>query len=104
MGRSERQQLTRRLEVLLMHLLKWQHQPELRGRSWQLTITEQRRRIVKLLTANPSLKPLLNDCFLDAYDDARFGAMKETGLPLNTFPTQPLFDLNDVLDMEYMPD
>lgn len=104
MGRSERQQLTRRLEVLLMHLLKWQHQPEFRGRSWQLTILEQRRRITKLLAANPSLKSVLNDCFIDAYDDARFGAMKETGLPLDTFPNQVPFLLEQVLDLEYLPD
>jgi hypothetical protein len=62
MGRSERQQLTRRLEILLIHLLKWQYQPALRDLSWQLTITEQRRRIAKLLANNPSLKPELESC------------------------------------------
>ena len=100
MGRSERQQLTRRLEVLLIHLLKWQYQPEFRGRSWELTIIEQRRRIAKLLVANPSLKPVLNACFLDAYDDARFSAMKETRLPLETFPAQPLITLAKALELD----
>lgn len=104
MGRSERQQLTRRLEVLLIHLLKWKYQPEFRGRSWELNIAEQRRRISKLLAANPSLKPALNDCFIDAYDDARFGAMKETGLPLDTFPVQVPFGLGEVMDLDYMLD
>jgi hypothetical protein len=104
MGRSERQQLTRRLEVLLVHLLKWRNQPEFRGRSWQLTIIEQRRRIAKLLASNPSLKSALDACFLDAYDDARFGAMKETGLPLDVFPVQPPFDLVKALDLDYLPD
>ncbi|MDD1650135.1 MAG: DUF29 domain-containing protein [Methylococcaceae bacterium] len=66
MGRSERQQLTRRLEILLTHLLKWRYQPDFRGRSWQLTIIEQRRRIAKLLAANPSLQARLDACFLDA--------------------------------------
>ena len=104
MGRSERQQLTRRLEVLLTHLLKWQYQPEFRGRSWELTIIEQRRRIAKLLTANPSLKPVLDACFLDAYDDARFSAMKETRLPLETFPAQPIIALAKALELDYFPD
>lgn len=104
MGRSERRELTRRLEVLLTYLLKWRYQPEFRGRSWRLTIIEQRRRIAKLLAANPSLKPELDKCFLDAYDDARFGAMKETGLSLETFPAQPLFDIGKVLALDYLPE
>lgn len=104
MGRSERQQLTRRLEVLLIHLLKWHYQPEHRGRSWQLTIVEQRRRIGKLLAANPSLQPDLESCFIDAYDDARFGAMKETGLILETFPEVPQFALEQTMNPEYFPE
>ena len=104
MGRGERQQLTRRLEVLLIHLLKWQHQPEFQGRSWQLTIIEQRRRIAKLLRVSPSLGAVLESCFLDAYDDARFSAMKETGLPLDTFPIQPPFELVKALNLDYFPD
>ena len=104
MGRSERQQLTRRLEILLTHLLKWRYQPDFRGRSWQLTILEQRRRIAKLLAANPSLQAELDACFLDAYDDARFSAMKETGLPLNIFPEIPEVDLSNALSLEYWPD
>jgi len=104
MGRSERQQLTRRLEILLTHLLQGRYQPDFRGRSWQLTILEQRRRIAKLLAANPSLQAELHACFLDAYDDARFGAMKETGLPLNVFPEIPEVDLTHTLNMDYWPD
>ena len=104
MGRSERQQLTRRLEILLTHLLKWRYQPDFRGRSGQLTILEQRRRIAKLMAANPSLQAELDACFLDAYDDARFGAMKETGIPLNTFLEIPEVDLSNTLSLEYWPD
>ena len=38
MGRAEKHELESRLEILLMHLLKWQFQPSHRSRSWQLTI------------------------------------------------------------------
>ena len=38
MGRSEKRELVSRLTVLLLHLLKWQHRPDFRGRSWRLTI------------------------------------------------------------------
>lgn len=104
MGRSERQQLTRRLEILLTHLLKWRYQPGFRGGSGQLTIIEQRRRIAKLLAANPSLQARLDECLLDAYDDARFGAMRATGLALEVFPEQPEMDLSSALAPDYWPE
>ena len=49
MGRSEKRQLESRLEVLIMHLLKWQFQPGFRSRSWQLTVKEQRLRLDRLI-------------------------------------------------------
>jgi len=61
MGRAEKRELESRLEVLIMHLLKWQFQPNLRSRSWQLTIKEQRLRLERLLKENPSLSALLTD-------------------------------------------
>ena len=35
--------------VLMLHLLKWGHQPAMRSRSWTLTIREQRRRAERQL-------------------------------------------------------
>ncbi|MEO3704965.1 DUF29 family protein [Trichormus azollae] len=35
-----------------MEFSKWQFQPNLRSRSWQLTIKEQRLRLEKVLTEN----------------------------------------------------
>ena len=104
MGGHVRRQLASRLEVLLMHLLKWRHQPNLTGKSWRLTIAEQRRRIAKLLRKNPSLTPELDELLADAYEDARFGAMLETGLDLAVFPEDCPFTLIEVLDPEYLPD
>ena len=90
-------------EVDTQHLIE---EIEALGRSErrQLTIIEQRRRIAKLLAANPSLRAELDACFLDAYDDARFGAMKETGLALAVFPEQPDMDLSQTLAPDYWPE
>ncbi|RIK38687.1 MAG: DUF29 domain-containing protein [Chloroflexi bacterium] len=104
MGRSERRQLASRLEVLLVHLLKWQYQPELRGRSWELTILEQRRRIRRLLRDNPSLQSELPALLTDAYDDARFGALRETGLSLPTFPEALPYLPAQLLDDAWLPE
>lgn len=57
MGRSDRRELKSRLVVLVMHLLKWQHQPRGRSRSWSATIDEQRLQIDGLLAESPSLRP-----------------------------------------------
>ena len=87
MGRSERNQLTNWLAVLLAHLLKWKYQPGLRGNSWRLTIREQRRRANRILEQNPSLCPVLPAILAEAYGDAILIAERETGLAEETFPT-----------------
>lgn len=106
MGRSERRQLTSRFELLLMHLLKWQYQPDRReidGKSWLKTMREQRRKIPKLIRDNPSLQPLLEACIQDAYEDARFAASDETGLLISVFPETCPYTLERILDLEFLP-
>ncbi len=55
-GRSEWGELENRLEVLLMHMLKWDHQPARKSRSGKATMREQRNAIRRLMRRNPSLK------------------------------------------------
>jgi hypothetical protein len=104
MGKSEQRALESYLEALLMHLLKWVYQPSFRGRSWRLTIVEQRKRLHKHLRDNPGLKSRLDTSITDAYDFARFGAEKETGLPLSTFPEQCPWGYEAFSDPDFWPD
>ena len=55
-GGKDRRKLESRLCVILLHLLKWQAQPALRGASWRKTLRTQRREIRKLLKQSPSLR------------------------------------------------
>jgi hypothetical protein len=103
MGGSVRRELGSRLEVLLMHLLKWRFQPSYQGKSWMLTIAEQRRRIEKLVRKNPSLRPELEESVLDAYEDARHTAAIETGLDISIFPEACPWTCGQVLDSEFWP-
>ncbi|HMZ12157.1 MAG TPA: DUF29 domain-containing protein [Plasticicumulans sp.] len=85
MGRSEAREAVSRMTVLLAHLLKWQHQPERRepeisGRNWRRTLTEQRRSLAKLFRDSPSLRARLPELIVDAYPDAAEFARLETGL------------------------
>jgi hypothetical protein len=100
MGRSEKRQLESRLEVLIMHLLKWQFQPNLRSRSWQLTIKKQRLRIEKLLTENPSLKSRLDDTKDKVYPLAVISAEKETGL--SVFSETCPYDFSEIISAEFL--
>ncbi|EGV17166.1 DUF29 domain-containing protein [Thiocapsa marina] len=98
MGKSERRALEHRLVVLLVHLLKWEYQPEQRSKSWQRTLTEQRKQVAKLLDDSPSLKPRLTDLLVDAYDSAVRWAADETGKDESDFPRDCPYGVAQVLD------
>lgn len=104
MGRSEKRELQSRLAVLLQHLLKWQYQPSRKGRSWQLSIDEQRLQFLEVLNENPSLKPHLQTILNDAYRLAVVKAAKETRFEKKVFPPQCPWTLQKISDMEFYPD
>ena len=77
LGKRDRRELEHRLEVLVMHLLKWRYQPERRERSrgWRSTIREQRRRLARLLQDSPSLRSEVPALLNDGYPHARGKAL-----------------------------
>lgn len=103
MGRRERRELTNRLKVLLMHLLKWQFQPDLRSRSWRNTINNQREEIVELLDDSPSLHAEIEECIASAYPRARARAQDETGLLSPVFPEGCPYSPDEILDSSFFP-
>jgi hypothetical protein len=104
MGRSEKRELVNRLAILLMHMLKWQFQPGMRGNSWRLTIEEQRRRLATHLLDNPSLKSRFDDCLAEAYRLALIAAERETGLGRKTFPIVCPYAVAEVLEDAFYPE
>lgn len=104
MGRSERRSLESNLIVVLLHLLKWQYQPNHRSGSWEGSIIEHRRRIKKALKESPSLKPYFESIFAECYTEAVKQAKAETGLPLKTFPLQCSYELAEVIDDAFLPE
>jgi hypothetical protein len=104
MGRSEKRELESRLTVLLVHLLKWQYQPTRRGRSWQLTIQEQRLEFSDVLNDNPGLKPQLQALLTHSYQKAKIRASKETGLDLDVFPIACPWEFAQLMDDAFLPD
>ena len=103
MGRSEKRELLSRLAILLMHLLKWQAQPMLRGNSWQATIKVQRREISRHLADNPSLQAKLPELLEAAYGDAILLAARESGLSEATFPPTNPWSFTTIMDAGFWP-
>jgi hypothetical protein len=105
MSATEKRELISRLEVLLMHLLKWQFQPAFQGRSWLLTIEEQRLQLDDHLQENPSLKnPEFLQLSIDkAYRRALVKAEKETGLARKTFPQICPYSFEQIMDIDFYP-
>ncbi len=104
MGRSDRRELRSRLTVVLMHLLKWRHQPDARSTSWAGTIREQRRQIELIVDDSPSLRPFIIEALPQSYSDARESAVEETGLPATEFPAECPFTLDEVLSRSFLPE
>ena len=103
MGASEVRELESRLEILLLHLLKWKYQPSHQGVSWELTIKEQRKRIERRLKKMPSLNSVLDDAFKDAYEIATYEAAKVTKLSLAAFPENCEWNISQVLNNGFFP-
>jgi len=104
LGRSEQRELENRLNVLLVHLLKWRYQPERRSASWRGTIVEQRNRIARRLSESPSLQAYPASILPEEYESARLIAAGETGLNEAVFPVICPFVINEVLDKAFYPD
>jgi hypothetical protein len=104
MGRSEKRELVSRLNVLLLHLLKWRYQEAFRGKGWRLSIMEQRRRLADHLDDNPSLKATLAQAIHDAYRLAIIGAARETDLDITSFPSPCPWSFDQMTNDAFWPE
>lgn len=90
--------------MVLLHLLKWQYQPERRSRRWGSSLLEHRRRIRKTLKQSPSLKSYLESVLAEAYADSVKQAAMETGLSKKAFPEECQYAVVQILEDEFFPE
>jgi hypothetical protein len=100
-GSNEYDKLESALRVLLMHMLKWDHQPKKRTRSWENTIAIQRHHALRQLRKNPSLKSRISEAVADAYSDARRLASSDTDMDLERFPETCPYDWDAILNRQF---
>jgi predicted DNA-binding ribbon-helix-helix protein len=96
LGREQFNKLESALRVLLLHFLKWDHQPAMRSRSWVLSIEAQRLEVTDILADNPGLQPRIGEALARAYRKARLQAAKETGLETSAFPETCRYAFDDL--------
>jgi len=104
MGKTEKRELVSRLAVLMLHLLKWQVQPERRGASLEATIAVQRDDLADHLNDNPSLKAQLPQAVASAYRKAGLTAYGETNLPKDVFPITCPWSFLQMMDEGFWPE
>lgn len=103
LGRSERNSIKSQLSRLLLHLLKWQYQPQRRSDSWLDSINDARTQIEDKIEDSPSLQRYPTELLDTAYARARRRAASQTGLPLSTFPAECPYAIADALHEDFLP-
>lgn len=103
LGNRHRDALESQLTRLLMHLLKWQYQPQSRSSSWEGSIKESRKQIARFIRKYPSLRGHLENCWRECYGDAVEDVSDETGISRGEFPVESPYAVEDVLDVEFLP-
>lgn len=106
LGKSQKHAVNSLLIKLFEHLLKltyWESEREYNQKHWKHEICNFRLDLQYLLKDSPSLKPYLASIFFDCYQKACKLAVNSTGLPLNTFPIEPIGTLEQILDDDWFP-
>jgi hypothetical protein len=103
LGRSIEDSMESYWSVLLMHLLKWQYQPEQRSGSRRGSLVHARNRLRRLGRKNPSLRHRWDHMVAEVYPDARTEAAAETGLGLDTFPLTCPWTVEQALEETFWP-
>ena len=121
LSRREKRKLKNLLIKLFEHILKltcWRATPrrlqaqgnardeaerEYNRGHWEREILNFRQQINDELEDSPSLKPYLLDIFSECYQKGRALASKRSQLPLNTFPSSPIGNVEQILDENWIP-
>jgi hypothetical protein len=86
LSRSDKRALQSHLLRLMVHILKWQTQPEKRSRGWRATIRNARREIREVQEDTPSLtrsviEAMWQSCLETAWDEAEAEMNQESAVP-----------------------
>ena len=98
LGKSERSAIGSQMERIMVHLLKWQYQPQRRSDSWLDSINDGRSQIRRKLEDSPSLRSYPEQVLAKEYTRARREAARQTGLEINIFPEFCPYEIKQVIE------
>jgi len=100
----------RKIESLCMKLIEhllifkyWQAEKARNRGHWQREIKNFRKQIARILEDSPSLRGYLQERFSRCYKDGRELSADHSQLPLSTFPEEPIANLDQILDEDWLP-
>jgi hypothetical protein len=106
LSKRDKKKVQSLLIKLFEHLLKlkcWQSEYQYNKAHWEAEILNLRQLINIELEDSPSLKPYLQSIFKDCYHKGKAIASKRLQLPLNSFPDNPIGNLEQILDEDWLP-
>lgn len=104
LGKSERRGIVSQLIRLVLHLLKWQYQPQRRSDSWLDSITDARTQIELAIEDSPSLKNYPAEQLKQVYPRARRQAAKQTSMDPAIFPEVCPYSIDSILTEGWLPE
>lgn len=104
MANNHRSMLKSSYRLVIVYLLKWQHQPGRRARSWDLSIIRERNNIADREEDSRTLKDEAGNLVAEVYRRAAHQAAREAKLPVETFPADCPYTLDQLRDPEWLPD
>jgi hypothetical protein len=99
-GNEQYDKLESALRIILLHLLKWDHQPQRRSRSWWASINVQRKHVARVLRKNPGLKSAVDEAVTEAYEDARIEAAAQTSLEPDELPLECPYSWDEIMERD----
>src|SRR5437016_1033822 len=97
-GNEQYAKLESALRLILLHLLKWDHQPQRRSRSWWASVSVHRKHVQRVLRKNPGLKPFVDEAVTEAYETARIEAAAQTSLEEDVFPLECPYSWTEIME------
>jgi hypothetical protein len=101
LGKALFSKLRSSFRVILTHMLKWDHQPERRSRSWAASIKTHRIDIEFLLQENPSLRRRQPEAIAGAFRQARIRAAADMKRSEASLPPTCPYSLNDIIERPF---
>ena len=98
LGKRDFKELRSALRVIILHMLKWDYQPERRDVSWRKSINAARRRVWGELESSPSFRSRIEEAISFAFPHAREQAWEETGVhKLQSEPQSCPYSFDDLM-------